>query len=41
MLFAQFKAKVEANGAVGDGEAVEFANDLKHIVDEGVSRTDE
>ena len=41
VLFAQFKAKVEANGAVGDGEAVEFANDLKHIVDEGVSRTDE
>ena len=41
VLFARFKAKVEANGAVGDGEAVEFASDLKSIVDEGVSRTDE
>ena len=40
-LFHQFKEKVEKNGNPNPEEALKFANELKRIVEAGVSRTDE
>ncbi len=40
-LFKQFKEKVEKNGATSTEEAAEFADELAHLVEEGISRTDE
>ena len=40
-LFEQFKEAVEKNGVPKKEEAMEFAGELRRIVEEGVSRTDE
>ena len=40
-LFKQFKEKLEKNGGPAEEEAVEFANELKQMVETGISRTDE
>ncbi|MYK61124.1 MAG: hypothetical protein F4034_03980 [Chloroflexi bacterium] len=40
-LLQQFKEKLEKNGTTDAEEALEFANELKRIVEAGVSRTDE
>ncbi|MEE8046879.1 MAG: reductive dehalogenase domain-containing protein, partial [Dehalococcoidia bacterium] len=41
ILFETFKAKLKANGAPKAEDAVEFADELNTILDQGVSRTDE
>ncbi len=41
ILFETFKAKLQANGAPKAEDAVEFADELNTILDQGVSRTDE
>lgn len=40
-LFHKFKEKLEKNGSPDAEEALKFANELKRIVEAGVSRTDE
>ena len=41
ILFETFKAKLQSNGTPKAEEAVEFANELSTILDQGVARSDE
>ncbi len=41
ILFGTFKAKLQSNGTPKAEEAVEFANELSTILDQGVARSDE